>query len=106
LGIQWIVVRVLGTIPAPMIFGRLIDESCILWQQESCRTGSGACLLYDNRNMAKYMLLLAVVGKLCSVIFFFFSWFYYIPPKVGVIHDNETDNKTSEKYVKNDVEKY
>lgn len=87
-----------------MIFGRLIDESCILWQQESCRTDSGACLLYDNRNMAKYMLLLAVIGKLCSVVFFFFSWFSYIPPKVGVI--DETETKTPEKNVESEVEKY
>lgn len=51
LGIQWIKVRLLGTIPAPMVFGRLIDESCILWQK-SC-DGHGACLVYDNHSMSK-----------------------------------------------------
>ncbi|KAL9707124.1 hypothetical protein quinque_010642 [Culex quinquefasciatus] len=79
LGIQWIKVRVLGTIPAPMIFGRLIDETCILWQ-ESC-DGHGACLVYDNAFMSKFMLLLALIGKACSILFFFGAWFYYIPPK-------------------------
>lgn len=52
LGIQWIVVRLLGTIPAPMLFGALIDESCILWQGD-CDSG-GACLVYDNKNMSRY----------------------------------------------------
>ncbi|XP_053675712.1 solute carrier organic anion transporter family member 4A1 [Anopheles nili] len=80
LGIQWIKVRVLGTIPAPMIFGRLIDETCILWQESSC-DDHGACLVYDNAFMSKYMLLLALIGKACSILFFFGAWFYYIPPK-------------------------
>ncbi|XP_052863948.1 solute carrier organic anion transporter family member 4A1 [Anopheles cruzii] len=80
LGIQWIKVRVLGTIPAPMIFGRLIDETCILWQESSCED-QGACLVYDNAFMSKYMLLLALIGKACSILFFFGAWFYYIPPK-------------------------
>lgn len=52
LGIQWIVVRIFGTIPAPMIFGSLIDDSCILWQ-ESCNE-AGACLVYDNSSLSRY----------------------------------------------------
>lgn len=51
LGIQWIKIRLLGTIPAPMIFGVLIDDTCILWQ-ESCEN-AGACLVYDNTYMSK-----------------------------------------------------
>lgn len=51
LGIQWIKVRILGTIPAPMIFGILIDETCILWQK-SC-DNYGACLVYNNNDMSK-----------------------------------------------------
>lgn len=53
LGIQWIVVRLLGTIPAPMIFGSLIDDSCILWQ-ESCNE-AGACLVYDNMSLSRFV---------------------------------------------------
>ncbi|XP_046412309.1 solute carrier organic anion transporter family member 4A1 isoform X1 [Neodiprion virginianus] len=78
LGIQWIKVRVLGTIPAPMIFGTLIDETCILWH-ESCE-GRGACLVYDNRYMSRYMLALAFIGKAASLLFFFMAWWFYVPP--------------------------
>ncbi|XP_049876668.1 solute carrier organic anion transporter family member 4A1 [Pectinophora gossypiella] len=78
LGIQWIKVRLLGTIPAPLLFGFLIDLSCSLWGK-SCDT-TGACLLYDNINMSRYMLALALVGKLCSVLFFFLAWWFYRPP--------------------------
>jgi organic anion transporter 4A len=104
LGIQWIVVRIFGTIPAPIIFGRLIDESCILWQQESCGNEGGACILYDNKNMAKYMLFLALTGKALSVLFFFLSSFYYIPPKVHC--QTEEDLTPAEKYIKKELEKY
>jgi len=55
LGIQWIKVRLIGTIPAPMVFGALIDETCILWQ-DSCREDeNGACLVYDNTYMGRYV---------------------------------------------------
>ncbi|XP_011292793.2 solute carrier organic anion transporter family member 4A1 [Musca domestica] len=80
LGIQWIKVRLLGTIPAPMIFGTLIDETCILWQ-ETCDEQAGACLVYENSQMSRYMWMLALTGKLCSVAFFFAAWWFYIPPK-------------------------
>lgn len=106
LGIQWIVVRIFGTIPAPIVFGRLIDESCILWQ-DSCGE-TGACLLYDNKAMAKYMLLLAMFGKACSVLFFFLAWYFYIPPKTGDIKATQISDQstTGAKYIKNEVEKY
>ncbi|KPJ15355.1 Solute carrier organic anion transporter family member 4A1 [Papilio machaon] len=78
LGIQWIKVRLLGTIPAPLLFGFLIDLSCSLW--EPACDSTGACLLYDNYNMSRYMLALALVGKLCSLVFFFLAWWFYRPP--------------------------
>ncbi|XP_062547204.1 solute carrier organic anion transporter family member 4A1 isoform X2 [Armigeres subalbatus] len=107
LGIQWIKVRILGTIPAPMIFGRLIDETCILWQ-ESC-DDHGACLVYDNAFMSKYMLLLALIGKACSILFFFGAWFYYIPPK-AMANGEEDFSSDKKQQVNGDaahhVEKY
>lgn len=53
LGIQWIKVRLLGTIPAPMIFGLLIDETCVLWQRDSCANEGGSCIAYDNLYMSR-----------------------------------------------------
>lgn len=78
LGIQWIKVRILGTIPAPIIFGALIDDTCILWNDNY--EGQGACLVYDNYYMSRYMLSLAFIGKCTSLVFFFFAWWCYIPP--------------------------
>lgn len=80
LGIQWIKVRLLGTIPAPMIFGLLIDETCVLWRQDPCDGDGGSCIAYDNLSMSRYMLALAFVVKLCSLLFFFLAWRLYKPP--------------------------
>nr|KAF7420289.1 hypothetical protein H0235_010586 [Vespula pensylvanica] len=93
LGIQWIKVRILGTIPAPMVFGALIDETCILWQ-ENC-DGRGACLVYDNYYMSSYMLALAFIGKAASLLFFFLAWWSYIPPVSKTIGPNSRQEATA-----------
>ncbi|XP_055850683.1 solute carrier organic anion transporter family member 4A1 [Episyrphus balteatus] len=99
LGIQWIKVRLLGTIPAPLIFGSLIDETCILWK-ETCEE-HGACLVYDNNSMSRSMWILALTGKISSVLFFFGAWWFYIPPKTvsdnnggGVCNAINSDNNS------------
>lgn len=81
LGIQWLKVRVLGTIPAPLIFARLIDEACLYWKTTDGEEGTGSCLVYNKTDMSRYMFLLAFIGKLCSVVFYLAAWLFYIPPK-------------------------
>ncbi|XP_024869142.1 solute carrier organic anion transporter family member 4A1-like isoform X1 [Temnothorax curvispinosus] len=93
LGIQWIKVRILGTIPAPMVFGALIDDTCILWN-ETC-DGRGACLVYDNYYMSRYMLALAFIGKAASLLFFFLAWWTYVPPSTRGIDQNSRQQTTA-----------
>ena len=51
LGLQWIVIRLLGTIPGPILFGALFDHTCVLWQNHCGR--EGACKSYDNFYMSR-----------------------------------------------------
>jgi organic anion transporter 4A len=53
LGIQWLKVRVLGTIPAPLIFAKLIDEACIYFKHTDGEEGTGSCLVYNKMDMSK-----------------------------------------------------
>ncbi|CAL4120916.1 unnamed protein product, partial [Meganyctiphanes norvegica] len=78
LGLQWIVVRLLGTIPGPILFGALIDNTCTLWQ-ETCGK-SGSCRSYDNFSMSRYMMGISLIGKALSTILFFMAYWLYIPP--------------------------
>lgn len=81
LGIQWIAVRLLGTIPAPILFGYLIDTSCVLWPG-SCDE-KGACAIYENGKMARNLLILLATVKFLSCLFFFLAWILYKPPDGG-----------------------
>ncbi|KAJ8381911.1 hypothetical protein SKAU_G00026890 [Synaphobranchus kaupii] len=47
LGIQTLVMRTLGGIPAPVYFGALIDSTCLKWGLKKCG-GRGACRMYDS----------------------------------------------------------
>uniref|UniRef100_A0A3B5MKI7 Solute carrier organic anion transporter family member n=1 Tax=Xiphophorus couchianus TaxID=32473 RepID=A0A3B5MKI7_9TELE len=47
LGIQTLVTRTLGGIPAPVYFGALIDSTCLKWSIKKCG-GRGACRIYDS----------------------------------------------------------
>ena len=54
--------RLLGSIPGPILYGRLIDEACVL--------SSGKCLFYNNYNMSVYLTIVTCVAKSGAVICF------------------------------------
>lgn len=91
LGIQWIAVRLIGTIPAPILFGYLIDQSCVLWPG-SCDE-SGACAVYENGQMARNLLALLATVKFLSCLFFFLSWVLYKAPEGG---DDDADDAAAD----------
>ncbi|XP_050023962.2 solute carrier organic anion transporter family member 4A1-like isoform X3 [Dermacentor andersoni] len=81
LGVQWACIRLLGTIPAPLIFGKAVDMACEIWSSvfDGDTNDSGHCAIYDNgalsRNMAAMLLLL----KTMSVVLFACASFTYQP---------------------------
>ncbi|XP_058418318.1 solute carrier organic anion transporter family member 4A1 isoform X1 [Diceros bicornis minor] len=79
LGIQWIVVRILGGIPGPIAFGWLIDKACLLWQDQCGQQGS--CYVYHNAAMSRYMLIAGLVYKVLGFLFFAAACVLYKPPK-------------------------
>ena len=63
LGLQTIMLRGLGTVPGPVVFGFVMDSTCLLWRQQEDECGgggrAGACLVYDNAAMS-----LSVLGRI------------------------------------------
>ncbi|XP_070392105.1 solute carrier organic anion transporter family member 4A1-like [Dermacentor albipictus] len=51
LGIRQIIGRLVGSIPAPVIFGGIVDQTCVSWHR-SCGK-SGACVVYENAGMSR-----------------------------------------------------
>ena len=87
LGIESIFLRVMGTIPGPILFGALIDQTCTLWQQKECQEGVGNCLFYDNYQMGVLILSAVLVVKLLGIVFFavalYFSKRSHIPDEIA-----------------------
>ncbi|XP_052040487.1 solute carrier organic anion transporter family member 4A1 isoform X2 [Apodemus sylvaticus] len=81
LGIQWIVVRTLGSIPGPIAFGWVIDKACLLWQDQCGHQGS--CFVYENEAMSRYMLIAGLSFKVLGFLFFVAAYFLYKSPPVS-----------------------
>lgn len=80
MGFQQIFVRFLGFIPAPTMFGSLIDESCKLWHKDECTGETSSCLEYQNDNFRYYIFLLGVITKFLSFLFIFAAYKTYKAP--------------------------
>ncbi|KAH7946470.1 hypothetical protein HPB49_025507 [Dermacentor silvarum] len=70
IGVNYVLIRLLGTIPGPIVFGYLIDRSCILWQS-TCSGKRGACAIYENSAMGINLFRVMIVVKSASIMFFF-----------------------------------
>lgn len=94
LGINQLIVRILAFIPAPIVFGYVIDAACKLHQEDPCDPGAKRnCLEYDT-DLFRY-LMLAVGGgfKLLSAVAFYFAWKFYKLPSQS--QSNEGLNRES-----------
>ena len=51
-----VLLSLLAMLPSPIVYGAIIDNTCILWQ-ESCDGGTGNCLLYDTEKLRMTLML-------------------------------------------------
>lgn len=70
---QFVIFRLFGYIPAPILFGNLIDSTCILWKS-TCGESGGRCLLYDIEQFRfRYVGLCAGI-KIIALAIFIVDW--------------------------------
>jgi len=69
LGIQWLLIRLVGTIPGPVAMGKLFDMACTQWQ-EGCDGSNQHCIIYDNDRISGNILTLTAVCKGLSIAAF------------------------------------
>lgn len=81
---------VAGSIPGPLIFGVIIDNVCVVWQ-DKC-TEQGSCWIYDSGLLGQRLYILAVCVKAVTICLLFIALRLYKPPPVTA---DQTSNKES-----------
>ncbi|XP_052106029.1 solute carrier organic anion transporter family member 4A1-like [Mytilus californianus] len=75
LGVQWVFIRLLGTIPGPFLVGWAIDNACLIFLEGSCGN-QGNCLLYSHDSMALGVMVWWLVVSLVSAMFYLLAIFF------------------------------
>lgn len=73
LGMQFVIFRLFGYIPAPILFGNLIDSSCLLWKS-TCGEAGGRCLVYDIEKFRYKYIGLCTGIKVVALSIFIVDW--------------------------------
>lgn len=92
-GLKLLIVRSFGTVVGPVLTGRLLDNTCLVWR-EDCSGESLSCWLYDTEQMSLSAYVGVVLTKILSIIFCLLALWRYRPPVVvtsdeGRIFKNE-----------------
>lgn len=91
LGMQFVIFRLFGYIPAPILFGNLIDSTCLLWKSTCGSKGGwflfgfllndfniqhivGRCLLYDIEQFRYRYVGLCAGIKILALGIFLTDW--------------------------------
>ncbi|XP_054475885.1 solute carrier organic anion transporter family member 3A1 [Anoplopoma fimbria] len=73
LGVLFLLLRLLGFIPPPLIFGAGIDSTCLFWSSDC--GDRGACLLYDNVAYRHLYVSLAIILKGIAFLLYATTWY-------------------------------
>ena len=84
-------------LPAPMVYGAIIDNTCLLWQEECGSTTN--CLLYDTDKLRLALMLTTAFIMLVGVFFDIGVWYHakdleIFSPKELEKEDSENDEKS------------
>lgn len=91
LGANTFVIRLIGSIPGPIIGGLLIDRCCLLFQDDSqdCEEKVGACRLYDRKALMYTFLSVHIVYKILGILFWVGCLASYKPVKLSKSQEME-----------------
>lgn len=73
LGMQFVIFRLFGYIPSPIVFGNVIDSTCLLWKQNCAKQG-GFCLIYNIEHFRLRYVGVCSALKVAAGLLFFLDW--------------------------------
>lgn len=98
-GISLFTTSLFALIPGPIIFGRIIDTTCLIWNNKCEQKGN--CLLYDPIKFRYYLHSSAAILISIAIVFDYLIWYY--GRDLDLYGDlNDEKSKAVEKTEKND----
>nr|XP_039256764.1 solute carrier organic anion transporter family member 4A1-like [Styela clava] len=91
IGVQWTIIRLLGQIPMPIITGKILDLTCLVWDKECGECG--ACKDYDNQSMSIYLTLLHTIPLALGGFCYMGALKVYKPPKMEKKESDSSKDK-------------
>lgn len=73
-GLSLFITSLLALIPGPIIFGHIIDNTCLIWKNKCGRQGN--CLLYDPVKFRYFLHLTSAAFISISAFFNILIWYY------------------------------
>jgi hypothetical protein len=73
-GLILMLVSLFALIPGPILFGRIIDQTCLVWTEDQCSGRRGNCQFYDQRLFRYYINLTAFFLTGIGVFFDVLVW--------------------------------
>lgn len=67
-------ISLFALIPGPVIFGRIIDNTCVIWGQKCGERGD--CQLYDKDLFRYYLNITSFAFTAIGVLFDLLVWYY------------------------------
>lgn len=73
-GLTLMLISLFALIPGPILFGYIIDSTCLIWNTQ-CGT-QGNCQLYDQKHFRYYLNITSMCVCAIGVFFDFLVWYY------------------------------
>ncbi|CAD5222066.1 unnamed protein product [Bursaphelenchus xylophilus] len=78
IGVHWTFLRLLGFIPGGILFGLMIDTTCLKWKESACGHKQ-SCWVHDPVHLSWTILAVAIVCKLVSILAAIIGYMTYRP---------------------------
>ncbi|XP_078488297.1 solute carrier organic anion transporter family member 1C1-like [Ciona intestinalis] len=94
IGIGLLVYRLLAAVPSPIIFGSVIDSSCLFWSQKPC-SNRHYCTVYDNHRYRRGFIGLILIAQAVAIVAALFLHRLVMKErgKYTIQHENEEEKK-------------
>ncbi|KAK7502755.1 hypothetical protein BaRGS_00006005 [Batillaria attramentaria] len=66
LGFQWMLIRLLGTIPGPPVVGYVLDQTCLIWN--AAPDGSEFCAMYSKSQMSDGIFIWWIIVQIIAAV--------------------------------------